>query len=237
MAKEDVLYQHGTLALLVPGLYDGTMSVADLLTHGDTGIGTADGLDGEMVILEGKAYQISGAGTVREMAPDELTPFANVHFDDPTNDYDRENMTSEALEQEIFKAHAFANQFFAFKIHGTFGHVQTRAIDKQKKPYPPLAEAAKSQHVFEKDNVTGTLIGYYSPDLYQGTTSAGFHVHFLDDDRTFGGHILAYNLTSGKVSLQTFSDFNLHLPVHDSHFVQADLNDPELDSQIKAAEH
>ncbi|MCI1890619.1 acetolactate decarboxylase [Schleiferilactobacillus perolens] len=237
MAKEDVLYQHGTLALLVPGLYYGTQSIADLLTHGDTGIGTADGLDGEMVILAGHAYQISGKGKVREMASDELTPFANVHFDQPTNDYDRQNISSADLEKEIFADHQFANQFFAIKIHGTFSHVQTRAIDKQKPPYPPLAEAAKSQHVFEKDDVTGTLIGYYSPDLYQGTTSAGFHVHFLDDDHTFGGHILAYALTEGKVSLQTFSDFNLHLPVYDSHFVQADLNDPELDKQIKAAEH
>lgn len=237
MAKEDVLYQHGTLALLVPGLYDGTMSISELLTHGDTGIGTADGLDGEVVILEGKAYQISGKGKVREMSPDELTPFANVHFDDATNDYDRQDMTSDALEQEIFKAHPFANQFFAYRVVGTFSHVETRAIDKQKPPYPPLAEAAKSQHIFKADDVAGTLIGYYSPDLYQGTTSAGFHVHFLSDDHKFGGHVLAYALKEGKVSLQTFSDFNLHLPVHDSRFVRADLNDPELDKQIKDAEH
>lgn len=35
------LFQHGTLALLVPGLFDGTLPLSSLLEHGDTGIGTA----------------------------------------------------------------------------------------------------------------------------------------------------------------------------------------------------
>ena len=35
------VYQHGTLALLIPGLFTGTMTVAELLTHGNFGIGTA----------------------------------------------------------------------------------------------------------------------------------------------------------------------------------------------------
>ena len=37
------LYQHGTLALLVPGLLEGTTTIGELLTHGDTGIGTGEG--------------------------------------------------------------------------------------------------------------------------------------------------------------------------------------------------
>ena len=59
---KQVLFQHGTLALLVPGLLAGTMSIGELLQHGDTGIGTGAGLDGELIILEGNAYQINGQG-------------------------------------------------------------------------------------------------------------------------------------------------------------------------------
>ena len=51
MAKyESKVYQHGTLGMLVPGLFEGTMTVADLLKHGDWGIGTASGLDGAEIL-------------------------------------------------------------------------------------------------------------------------------------------------------------------------------------------
>lgn len=32
---ESKVFQHGTLGMLVPGLFDGTMTIADLLKHGD----------------------------------------------------------------------------------------------------------------------------------------------------------------------------------------------------------
>ena len=74
------LYQHGTLALLVPGLLEGTTTIGELLTHGDTGIGTGEGLDGELIILDGVAYKVGQSG-VAERVPDDFTmPFANATF-------------------------------------------------------------------------------------------------------------------------------------------------------------
>lgn len=66
------LYQHGTLALLVPGLLEGTTTIGELLTHGDTGIGTGEGLDGELIILDGVAYKVGQSG-VAERVPDDFT--------------------------------------------------------------------------------------------------------------------------------------------------------------------
>ena len=39
------------------GLYGGTMTVGELLEHGDLGLGTLDSIDGELIVLDGKAYQ------------------------------------------------------------------------------------------------------------------------------------------------------------------------------------
>ena len=50
------LYQHGTLAMLMGKQLQGTITVAELLTHGDTGIGTLTGLDGEVIVLDGEVY-------------------------------------------------------------------------------------------------------------------------------------------------------------------------------------
>lgn len=52
----NVLYQHGTLGTLMAGLLEGTASVNELLEHGDLGIGTLTGSNGEVIFIDGKAY-------------------------------------------------------------------------------------------------------------------------------------------------------------------------------------
>lgn len=42
------------------GIYGGTMTVGELLEHGDLGLGTLDSIDGELIVLDGKAYQVKG---------------------------------------------------------------------------------------------------------------------------------------------------------------------------------
>ncbi len=39
----------------------GTMTVGELLEHGDLGLGTLDSIDGELIVLDGKAYQVKGS--------------------------------------------------------------------------------------------------------------------------------------------------------------------------------
>ena len=63
--KASKLFQVSTLNDLMLGDYNGTCSVKELLKHGDTGIGTYDGLDGEAIILNGKAYNGIDNGFVR----------------------------------------------------------------------------------------------------------------------------------------------------------------------------
>lgn len=63
------------------GLYGGTMTVGELLEHGDLGLGTLDSIDGELIVLDGKAYQAKGSGEqpeIVEVSPDALIPYAAV---------------------------------------------------------------------------------------------------------------------------------------------------------------
>ena len=66
----------GTLGMLVPGLFEGTMTVADLLKHGDWGIGTASGLDGEMILLDHVPYLAQSNGEIRILKPEEKVPLS-----------------------------------------------------------------------------------------------------------------------------------------------------------------
>src|SRR3954451_16394329 len=73
------LYQISTSTALVEGVYSGSVCSSVLLEHGDFGLGTFEDLDGEMVILDGKIYQV--AERVRHRTDDFLVPFASVtHF-------------------------------------------------------------------------------------------------------------------------------------------------------------
>ncbi|MGM9905947.1 acetolactate decarboxylase [Lactobacillus sp.] len=236
MSKEAKLFQHGTLAMLVAGLFDGTMSLEELLNHGDSGIGTCSGLDGEMVILDGTAYTIRRDGTVEALSGNIKTPFACVHFDQKTPGQKVSGLSLPELEAYL-KGQGMNNIFYAVKLTGTFAKMKTRTVFKQEKPYPGLTEVADQQAIFEGKNTTGTLIGYYAPDLYQGIASSGFHLHYLSGDHALGGHVLDLELAEGELSLTPFSDFNLHLPTSNADFMQADFDLASLGDQIKQAEH
>ena len=56
MAEPIKLFQYNTLGALMSGLYGGTMTIGELLQYGDLGIGTLDSIDGELIVLDGKAY-------------------------------------------------------------------------------------------------------------------------------------------------------------------------------------
>lgn len=62
--SEKVLYQHGTLGALMAGLMDGTETIGQILEHGTLGLGTLHGLDGEVIFLNGEAYQGRSDGAV-----------------------------------------------------------------------------------------------------------------------------------------------------------------------------
>ena len=78
----ETIYQVALLQSLTQGYYDGIIKVSELKKHGDIGIGTFEGVNGEMIVLNGTVYQALGDGSVQEAADDETVPFSNVTFFD-----------------------------------------------------------------------------------------------------------------------------------------------------------
>jgi acetolactate decarboxylase len=72
------VYQTSTMGALLDGVYDGDVTIRELLQHGNFGLGTFNGLDGEMLVLDGVCYQLRGDGSARPAEPDQCTPFAVV---------------------------------------------------------------------------------------------------------------------------------------------------------------
>ena len=77
-STEKVLYITAPVNALVEGLYRENTSISEVIKKGNFGLGTFDDLDGEMVILEGKAYQLKSDGQAYKVSTSQMTPFACI---------------------------------------------------------------------------------------------------------------------------------------------------------------
>ena len=128
------LFQVSTSGALVAGVYEREVTVRKILEHGDFGLGTFANLDGEMVVLDGRVYQVQDPGRVSEASPDAGAPFAVVTRFDPSIDVSIDTIGSfEDLETRCDVFRRSGNIFYALRLEGRFQSVRARAV---KPPQP-----------------------------------------------------------------------------------------------------
>ncbi|HEY7061521.1 MAG TPA: acetolactate decarboxylase [Chloroflexota bacterium] len=216
------LFQVSTSGALVEGVYQGVVAVGTLKAHGDFGLGTFADLDGEMVALDGRYHQVRASGAVVEAPDAALVPFAVVtHFRPertvPVPAFD----ALDALLAALDAVRDSSNLFFAVRARGTFDYVKTRAVCKAETP-TTLVEAAAHQAEFEFTAIAGTLVGFWTPEYAKAVNVAGYHLHFLSDDRRHGGHLLACRGLGLQVQVEHTADFRMAIP-ETPQFLKADL--------------
>lgn len=212
-AEQQVLFQASTLQALMNGVYDSDFTCAELSQHGDFGLGTFEALDGEMVAVDGKFYQVKTDGKAYSVGPAQKTPFGEVTFfrtDQTLNLAEISDM--QQLEQYLTERLPSQNFPYAIKITGKFSFIKTRSVPRQSRPYPSLAEAAKRQKVFEFRDEDGVIVGFFHPKYLAGINVSGYHFHFLTADRRAGGHLLDCRIKQARMELGRIDDFQLHLP-------------------------
>lgn len=233
--KPATVFQFSTLPALSLGLYDGGFTFGELLKHGDFGVGTFDALDGEAVILNGKAWRVRSDGVVSRVDKKETLPFAAVTRFAPDQNLKVAQPTEYSALREIISGKLpTANVSYAIKIHGTFARIKVRSVPKQSKPYRALAEVVKTQSVWEWKNLQGTLVGFRFPAYLSGVNLADYHFHFLADDKTRGGHLLDCQLQNGAIEIQTLRGFEMQLPAQND-FDEANLA-TDQSAALKASE-
>lgn len=217
------LFQYSTIGALRHGLYDGELTIAELGLYGDTGLGVFNRLDGVLVALDGAFYQVKSDGRAYSAEPDAAVPFAMVSvFEDEFIFPLPPDLDFAALIAFLERSRGNANFFQAYLIDGDFPLMRVRSVPPQSKPYRPLAEAVAEQVVLDLANVKGTLVGFRMPDYMDGLSVAGYHFHFLTEDRGRGGHVLDLATGSGVVRMDVIDDYRLVLPGTPG-FAEADL--------------
>lgn len=232
----NVLYQHGIIGTLMAGLLKGTASINELLQHGDLGIATLTGSNGEVIFLDGKAYHANEHKEFVELKGDELTPYATVTKFVADTSYETKDKSSEAVFAEIKEKMLSENLFSAVKISGLFKKMHVRMMPAQEPPYTRLIDSARRQPEQTETYVKGSVVGFFTPELFHGIGSAGFHVHFANDDRNFGGHVLDFEVEDVKVEIQNIETFEQHFPIQDKDFTKANIDYKDIADEIREAE-
>jgi acetolactate decarboxylase len=226
-AKPDreTVTQYSTIDSLLNGLYDGITTVGQLKKYGDIGIGTFEGLDGEMLELDGQFYQVKFDGKASLVDQTVKSPFAVVtFFDTDLKETLPFGLDNAGLQSYLDSKLPTANIFYAFKISGRFSYMKTRSVPAQVKPYPKLVDVTKNQAVFEFKDLEGTMVGFRCPPYVNGVNLPGYHLHFLNATKDAGGHVLDFKVSQAEAKVDFTSQFNLVLPDQGSDFYKFDFS-------------
>jgi acetolactate decarboxylase len=221
----ETLYQVSTIGALMQGVYDGVQPVGEIKKHGDFGIGTFNALEGEMIVLDGVVYQAKSNGMIYSVPDNTTTPFATVTYFEPDfSATTRGPMSFSEFSTNMSTRLPSQNMIYAVRMQGTFPHIKVRAIPAQQKPYPTLTDAAKNQSVYTYADASGTVVGFYTPVFFKGLNAAGYHLHFISDDRHTGGHILDFEVPANStVEYDITPGFEMMLPTNGA-FIGVDLS-------------
>lgn len=79
MAQNE-LFQYSLALGLMDGVADKGLPISEFLKHGDHGLGTFRFMNGEMIVIDGKAFQMLADGSIVDLDPsgDAIHPFAQI---------------------------------------------------------------------------------------------------------------------------------------------------------------
>ncbi|KAK3347062.1 alpha-acetolactate decarboxylase [Lasiosphaeria hispida] len=226
MAENEV-YQYSIISALMDGVASHGTPISRVLEHGNHGLGTFRNMVGEMIVIDGTVYQMKSDGTVVliDNPADTITPFATITRFRATTATQATITSKQDLSALLTRLFPSArNHFLAIRMDGVFKSINVRTAGGQLTPRERLPAVADRQTVHTFRDVKGTIIGFRSPDYIMGINVAGDHLHFIDEERKEGGHILAFE-TEGDVLVQVaqLSRFHVELPTEDEEFNEAAL--------------
>lgn len=154
-------------------------------------------------------------------------PQHRVSFDHPVNRQQLHEIIDRQIPPTICSAPCISTAIFATPIPGPY---------PARLPYRAMTDVLDDQPVFRFNQRKGILVGFRTPQHMQGINVAGYHEHFITDDRQGGGHLLDYQLDSGVLTFGEIHKLLIDLPA-DSAFLEADLHPDNLDAAIRAVEN
>ena len=217
MIKSNKIYQVSTLQALALGYSRSVVKVRELLEHGDTGLGTFENVDGEMIVLDGVCYQAKDDGSIVCAEDAAGVPFAVAGFVKDGRSFEIDEMPDlETIKQELtlrIEENFGLNSIHIARIDGWFESIHARAGAPYRSQHVTLKNIlSKTQKDFSFEGLYGTLVCVYYPDYMDGINASGWHMHFLSKDKKLGGHVFEAVMSTGECLLQKMDRIEIQLP-------------------------
>jgi len=215
--KSNKIYQVSTLQALALGYTRPVVTVQELLAHGDTGLGTFENVDGEMIVVDGICYQAKPDGSIVQTDDAAGVPFAVSGFVKDGRRFpmgELKKLDDIKLELTLRIEEDFGlNSIHVARIDGLFDVIHARAGAPYRSQHVTLKDIlSKTQKDFCFEQLHGTLVCVYYPDYMDGINAAGWHMHFLSADRKLGGHVFKASMRSGECLVQKMDRIEIQLP-------------------------
>lgn len=213
----NTMFQVSTLQALALGYSRGVIPVKELLLHGDTGLGTFEDVNGEMIVLDGICYRATNDGSVTLAPDDRPVPFASVSYVNGGKKFNVSEINCIAdlktqLDLKVEEDFGL-NSMHICRIDGEFYTVDARSETGKHSHHVSLKEVLDgNQKDFRFENVKGTLVCVYHPDYMDGINAAGWHFHFVSEDKTQGGHVFEIKLKNAQITLKKLQKIEILLP-------------------------
>ena len=233
------MYQVSTLQALALGYSRAVITVEELIREGDTGLGTFEDVNGEMIVMDGQCYRADQTGHVTIVAPETGVPFAAVARLYGEQQFTLAHMPDIAsvrteLTRKIEEVFGL-NSMHIVRIDGEFEKVDARSEAPYRSHHITLKEVlSQTQEAFLFEKIRGSLVGVYFPDYMDGINMPGWHLHFLSEDRTKGGHVFDVSIRNGTAKVDKINNIFINLPkeaAFDTYSLKQDLQE-----EIKSVE-
>ncbi|MGI6264031.1 MAG: acetolactate decarboxylase [Acutalibacteraceae bacterium] len=215
--ESNKIYQVSTLQALALGYTRPVVTARELLAHGDTGLGTFESVDGEMIVADGVCYQAKQDGSIVCAQETAGVPFAVVGSLQNGRTFNMEEKRDiDAIKTELtLKIEEWfgLNSIHIARIDGYFDLIRARAGAAYRSQHVSLKDIlSKTQKDFCFERLHGSLICVYYPDYMDGINASGWHLHFVSEDRRLGGHVFDVSMGHGECRLQKIDRLEIQLP-------------------------
>ena len=210
----DAIFHYSVLKALDNGVLEGNMTVGELKKHGDLGLGTYNSLNGEMIVLDGEVYRVSPDGQIVKPGNETRIPYTIVCFFSAEDTlHIEEEIDYPSLTRHLEEVLPSGNLFYAFRISGRFESIKCGGVERQERPFDKtLLDILADRPVYEAENISGTIAGFWCPEYIGGINSAGPHLHFISEDHSIGGHLMEFRATAMEIAFDVKYQYNIVLP-------------------------
>lgn len=217
-AERRLVFQASTLSAAMLGDFSAALDVRELKARGTVGIGTFEGLGGELILLDGEAWNGHASGRALPLADDAPLSFAMAARFAPDADLGGKPLPIEGcasfadFARRLDETLTSPNRIAVLRTRCFAKRAVFRSVGDAQKPWQRLAAYAALQKVFSIENEWADLVGFRFPKHLAGVNMPGWHIHLITADRRTGGHLLDLEAERMAAERMTASGLELLFP-------------------------